>query len=128
MTRKDYVLLAKAISDTQERIRRTFRSADEELYGRDRDQQLRGVRRTAAHICDALAADNPRFDAGQFLSACGYGATKGPTPWTETMGTDPAAELAKKLDAQSDPHEASRKAWREREETVREPRRAPRID
>lgn len=117
MTRKDYVLLAKAITDTRHRI-----AKDQSVRIEDCPAMQRGVRRATAHICDALAADNPRFDAGQFLSACGYGATKGPTPWTETMGIDPAAELAKKLD------EGSRKAWAEREETVREPRRAPRID
>lgn len=68
MTRKDYELIAKAIRDTQERIKN-------DATNEDRTEQLRGVRRTAAHIAQALAADNGRFDAGRFLTACGYGAT-----------------------------------------------------
>lgn len=72
MTRKDYILLAKAISDTQDRIRNNVGGDGD--YTKCGDQ-LRGVRRVAAHLADALAADNPRFDAGRFLTACGYGAT-----------------------------------------------------
>lgn len=80
MTRKDYVLLAKAISDTQERIRSIAKESA------DTGTQLRGVRRAAAYICDALAADNLRFDQTMFLKACGYGAT--------TMNPrDPALDL-----------------------------------
>jgi hypothetical protein len=59
--------------------------------------QLRGVRRAAAHICDALAADNPRFDPTQFLKACGYGATS-------MNPRDPA------LDLRPLPDEATRRA------------------
>lgn len=69
MTRKDYILIAKAIADTQERIR-PIGNPDM------RDNQLRGVRRTAAHLADALAQDNPRFDPATFLTACGYGAQR----------------------------------------------------
>lgn len=73
MTRKDYILIAKAITDTQARIRSTVESAMSSSY--DEAEQLRGVKRTAAHLCDALTADNPRFNPTQFLKACGYGAT-----------------------------------------------------
>jgi hypothetical protein len=81
MTRKDYVLLAAAIVATQDRIKTlsSNRIGDAEL-------QLRGVRRAAAHICDALAKDNPAFMPGVFLHNCGYGPT--------TMNPrDPALDL-----------------------------------
>lgn len=70
MTRKDYILIAKAITDTQKRINEHH--AD--LVGTRLDM-LKGVRKAAAHLADALAADNPRFDSTVFLTACGYGAT-----------------------------------------------------
>jgi hypothetical protein len=85
MTRKDYQLIADAILATQVRIndqRSTVRGTSNIHI----DEQLRGVRRTAAHLADALAKDNPRFAAGRFLTACGYGAT--------TMNqSDPALDL-----------------------------------
>lgn len=65
MTRKDYELIAKAINDTRLRI------GDDLGHN---PEQNRGVRRAAAHLADALAQDNPRFDAQRFLTACGYGA------------------------------------------------------
>lgn len=68
MTKKDYELIAKAIRDTQARINAGSIAKNSLL------DQLRGVRRTAAHLSDALAVENPRFDAGRFLAACGYGA------------------------------------------------------
>lgn len=71
MTRKDYINLSNAIRATNERIndnRGAWMTSDV------RKEQLRGVRRAAAAICDALADDNPRgFDQVQFLKACGYG-------------------------------------------------------
>jgi hypothetical protein len=70
MTRKDYVNIAAAIRLTQKRITLT-----ESTSQAKRSEQLRGVRRAAAHLADALKADNPRFDAARFLTACGYGAT-----------------------------------------------------
>jgi hypothetical protein len=80
MTRKDYEIIAAAIKATQDRIIETTAGAVVA------QEQLRGVRRTAAHLADALAKENPRFDAGRFLTACGYGAT--------TMNpTDPALDL-----------------------------------
>lgn len=76
MTRKDYILIAKAITDTQERIKADCSYADTDAHKRDTDQQLRGVRRVAAHLATALTLDNPRgFDPTRFLKACGYGAS-----------------------------------------------------
>jgi hypothetical protein len=128
MTRKDYINIATAIRATQDRISHNFRTADEELYGRDRDQQLRGVRRTAAHICDVLAADNPRFDAARFLSECGYGPTtmnpRDPALDLRPLPGEPGAGETKHwADYAREDHEASREAWAAREETVRQPRR-----
>ena len=89
MTRKDYVLIAAAIVATQDRIK-----ADPTIHSvNTRDDQLRGVRRTAAHLCDALAKDHPPrhdgtggFRPDVFLKACGYGGT--------TMNPrDPALDL-----------------------------------
>ena len=70
MTRKDYELIAKAIRDTQDRI-----NASDTGWGADTKSLLAGVRKTAAHLADALGSANPRFDATRFLKACGYGAT-----------------------------------------------------
>jgi hypothetical protein len=67
MSKKDYILLAKAISATRERILNANNATDEQ-----RNEQLRGVRRTAAHIADALLDDNENFDISRFLVACGY--------------------------------------------------------
>lgn len=70
MTRKDYINIAAAILATQTRIRN--RAGDPH----EAELQLRGVRRTAAHLCDFLAADNPKgFNPTLFLVNCGYGPT-----------------------------------------------------
>jgi hypothetical protein len=114
MTRKDYINLSNAIRATNDRIRneRDEKLAQPglphvtvQLIKDRRDEQLRGVRRAAAAICDALADDNPRFDQSQFLKACGYGGV--------VRATQPAD---------------TRQAWREREETDRQPRRLPDIN
>ena len=69
MTRKDYVNLAEAVRAAQGRIAKDIAYSDEQLT-----QQLRGVRRLAASICDTLMADNPKgFDPVIFLRNCGYG-------------------------------------------------------
>lgn len=79
MTRKDYELIAAATRKARARIETT-------MSGDVRENQLRGIRRHAATIADALAADNAAFDIGRFLTACGYGAT--------TMNPrDPALDL-----------------------------------
>lgn len=76
MTRKDYINIAAAIVATQERIKEHLAdpASRSSVVKMQMDAQLRGVRRAAAHICNTLAADNPRFDPAQFLKACGYGA------------------------------------------------------
>lgn len=74
MTRKDYVNIAAAILATQTRIKGDLMLRDKE----EEKHQLRGVRRTAAALADFLAEDNPRFDAQQFLTACGYGGEAKP--------------------------------------------------
>ena len=74
MQRKDYQLIVDAIVATQQRI-----EASDTGWGADTQSQLRGVRRTAAHLADALGSTNPRFDKTRFLKACGYGAEKVPT-------------------------------------------------
>jgi hypothetical protein len=75
----DYQLtiIAKAVTDTKERIERLANAS-----GANRDKathegqlieaQLRGVRRTAAAIADELT-DTPE-EAREFLRECGYGA------------------------------------------------------
>ena len=95
MTRKDYELIAAATAATRAHIEADYQAYVDapNVEGQclqfdmiSRKAQLRAVRRTAAHLADALGKDNARFDAGRFLTACGYGAT--------TMNpTDPALDL-----------------------------------
>lgn len=63
MTRKDYVLIAAAISDSKC------------MYAGQSPEYARGVRTqfqvTAQKIAAALQSDNPRFDRARFLKACG---------------------------------------------------------
>lgn len=55
MTRKDYVLIAEAISYYQH-------------YRNETERQIaRGV---ARELANALATDNPKFNRGRFLDAC----------------------------------------------------------
>jgi len=58
MTRKDYVLLARAIAQAA-------------MYCETQNQK-RGVERAAAQIAVELARDNPRFSRALFLTACGF--------------------------------------------------------
>jgi hypothetical protein len=82
MTRKDFILISSAIRATNERIK----AENSHLTAYEATDQLRGVRRAAAHIADALTKENPTFDAGRFLTDCGYGGT--------TMNPrDPALDL-----------------------------------
>jgi hypothetical protein len=55
MTRKDYVLIAKAINDA---------------YQPTHELNRVWVRVTASHIALALAKDNVRFDTDKFMKAC----------------------------------------------------------
>lgn len=61
MTRKDYVLIAEAIS--AEAI-----SAVGPLSG----AQIATLRKLASRLANKIAADNPRFDAERFVKACGF--------------------------------------------------------
>jgi hypothetical protein len=66
-----YDKIAAAIVLTQERINT---SNGAWMTQQMKEAQLRGVRRAAAHLTDALK-DEPGFDPTRFLSACGYGAS-----------------------------------------------------
>jgi hypothetical protein len=55
MTKKDYVLIAKAIKDAQE----FYPHGDSRSYS------------IACYLSDALETDNPAFDRSRFLEACG---------------------------------------------------------
>ena len=70
MTRRDFIMLSKALYEAKARI-----NADLLLSAEQKSNQLRGVRRTACHIADAIAEDNPTFDMQRFLVDCGYGAS-----------------------------------------------------
>lgn len=74
MTRKDYINIADAIRATRARIVNdpTLQPPPGD-FSEHRVQQLRGVRRAAASIADALKDDNPQhFDVQLFLTNCGY--------------------------------------------------------
>ena len=62
MTKKDYELIAKAITDSRYLGRRAI---TEEYQG-----AIDGV---TLRIAGVLADTNPRFDSARFLSACEYG-------------------------------------------------------
>lgn len=58
MTRKDYVMTAEAIKD----------AADEAIT----PVMLEGIKTVATYLADGMKLDNPRFDRGRFLAACGF--------------------------------------------------------
>lgn len=62
MTRKDYVAIAAALKAAR---MNTYTS------GAVVQTHLHAVNSTAAQIADVMARDNPRFDRGRFLKACG---------------------------------------------------------
>ncbi len=65
MTRKDYVAIAAAIHRTGMASRITKKNSEQTL------------RLAAIDIAATMAADNPRFDKGRFLKACGFDLTAG---------------------------------------------------
>lgn len=63
MTKKDYVLIARAIMDA-----RPIKSRDAHLHVRNGHTTCDGV---AQNVADAMQRENPRFDRARFLTACG---------------------------------------------------------
>ena len=56
MTKKDYIKLAKLISEAEDGI----------------NPHILSKRRIVAGLCDILQDDNPRFDEQRFKTACNY--------------------------------------------------------
>lgn len=70
MTRKDYVLIAKAMADARPlAVGRTPFTADARVMG-----AVDHWEGTVAILGRALQADNPRFDTARFVTACYAGA------------------------------------------------------
>lgn len=65
MTRKDYELLAAAITNA------TKSASHQEEYVL-RCATLDGIQRAAIALASGLHAENPRFDHARFLRACGF--------------------------------------------------------
>lgn len=71
MTRKDFLLISGAVAATKQRI-----ETDNKLTPEEAVAQLRGVRRTAAHLADALLGEHgDRFDVSRFFDDCGFGGS-----------------------------------------------------
>jgi hypothetical protein len=60
MTRKDYVLIAEVIK-TQIELSLKF----------EEEESRAGAQNIAYDLASKLSQDNPRFDRGRFLQACG---------------------------------------------------------
>ena len=58
MTRKDYVLIA----DTLANLMKDFNNGGDDTVS---------LTLVSHELADVLASDNPRFDRGRFLAACG---------------------------------------------------------
>ena len=72
MTRKDYVLIAKALNAALVDIKRD--SESEYLTDRARailSGERAGVHMVALRLADQLRSDNPRFEHARFLKAVG---------------------------------------------------------
>lgn len=61
MTRSDYLLLARAIRKTVDRIPKN----------QNEEEVRAAVAFAASNIADVLVDDNPRFDRSNFYRACG---------------------------------------------------------
>lgn len=66
MTKKDYDLIARQFYFELEQ----WRDNSGPVYGTEAVQALESM---ARRMAKRLAIDNPRFDEGKFLSACGMG-------------------------------------------------------
>lgn len=60
MSRKDYIILARALKNSKPDLHPQLRGALIDIWVR-----------TCKEISATLAADNPRFDHARFLQACG---------------------------------------------------------
>lgn len=65
MTRKDYELIAAAIT-------RATEAANKQEEYILRCSEVAGIQQAAQAIAKELHADNPRFDHARFLRACGF--------------------------------------------------------
>jgi hypothetical protein len=75
MTRKDYVMIAATISELLADIARDASSDLLTDTGRTHlGGERAGVRHAALRLGDQLRQDNPRFEMGTFLKACGIAA------------------------------------------------------
>lgn len=70
MTRKDYVLISKALRLQVDQLNGCIGRCS--LQARDMliNQRI-GVFASAEQLADDLASENPRFDRARFLQACG---------------------------------------------------------
>jgi hypothetical protein len=75
MTRKDYILIAAALRETLADIEResTAMVVCDSTRAALAGERL-GVRTVALRLGDQLRQDNPRFEMGTFLKACGIAA------------------------------------------------------
>lgn len=66
MTKKDYILLASAVQSTLNgrEINPDYRILDA--------TKVSAIKATAENIAKAMERDNPKFDCGKFLDACGF--------------------------------------------------------
>ncbi len=62
MTKKDYILIAKALKETFVSFQRN-----------DQTDKRTGVVHAIEHIATVLGQDNPRFDRDRFIGSCGHG-------------------------------------------------------
>ena len=67
MTRKDYVLLARALRETRQYMAAKLAANGGEPYDYGVEA---GIAEAQERICNALAADNPAFDRARFIAAC----------------------------------------------------------
>lgn len=75
MTRKDYILIAATLRQLLDDIARE--GEGESLNDRTRaviSGEHIGIRHAALRLGDQLRQDNPRFEMGTFLKACGIAA------------------------------------------------------
>ena len=73
MTRKDYVMIAEAIRESLQTIRRELQF--EGLNDHTRailTGESAGIKFAALRLADTLRQDNPRFEWKRFMQACGF--------------------------------------------------------